>query len=69
MADEKSLKTLATVLPLADPLLVGPAVGRGRRHPGVRVRRLPVVWTAAAIWLIYRIVKGWLSLNENQGLP
>ena len=25
-----------------------------------------LVWAAAAIWLIYRIVKGWLYLNENK---
>src|SRR3954470_5777725 len=24
-----------------------------------------VVWAAAAIWVIYRIVKGWLYLNDN----
>jgi len=25
-----------------------------------------LVWAAAAIWVIYRIVKGWLYLNENK---
>jgi uncharacterized membrane protein len=25
-----------------------------------------LVWTAAAVWVIYRIVKGWLSLNERK---
>ena len=25
-----------------------------------------LVWAAAAIWVIYRIVKGWLTLNENK---
>ena len=25
-----------------------------------------LVWVAAAIWVIYRIVKGWLDLNENK---
>jgi uncharacterized membrane protein len=27
------------------------------------------VWFAAAIWIIYRIVKGWLYLNDNKPLP
>ena len=27
------------------------------------------VWFAAAVWIIYRIVKGWLYLNENKPLP
>ena len=25
-----------------------------------------LVWTAAAVWAIYRIVKGWLALNDNK---
>jgi uncharacterized membrane protein len=25
-----------------------------------------LVWVAAAIWVIYRIVKGWLYLNDNK---
>ena len=25
-----------------------------------------LVWVAAGIWVIYRIVKGWLYLNENK---
>ena len=25
-----------------------------------------LVWAATAIWVIYRIVKGWLYLNENK---
>jgi len=25
-----------------------------------------LVWSAAAIWMIYRIVKGWLCLNDNK---
>jgi uncharacterized membrane protein len=24
------------------------------------------VWFAAAVWIIYRIVKGWLYLNDNK---
>jgi uncharacterized membrane protein len=28
-----------------------------------------VVLAAAAIWIIYRIVKGWLYLSENRPLP
>jgi uncharacterized membrane protein len=28
-----------------------------------------LIWIAAGIWVIYRIVKGWLYLNENKGLP
>jgi len=27
------------------------------------------VWFAAAVWIIYRIVKGWLYLNDNKPLP
>jgi uncharacterized membrane protein len=28
-----------------------------------------LILVADAIWIIYRIVKGWLYLNENKGLP
>jgi uncharacterized membrane protein len=28
-----------------------------------------VVWVAAGIWVIYRIVKGWLYLNDNKPVP
>lgn len=28
-----------------------------------------IVLAAAAIWIIYRIVKGWLYLSENRPLP
>jgi uncharacterized membrane protein len=41
-------------------------VGRDRRN------HVPDRWlilVADAIWLIYRIVKGWLYLNENKPLP
>jgi uncharacterized membrane protein len=27
------------------------------------------VWVAAGIWVIYRVVKGWLYLNEGKPLP
>jgi uncharacterized membrane protein len=27
------------------------------------------VWLVAAVWIIYRIVKGWLYLSENKPLP
>ena len=27
------------------------------------------VWVAAGIWVIYRIVKGWLYLNDGKALP
>jgi len=28
-----------------------------------------LVWLAAGIWVIYRIVKGWLYLNDGKALP
>ena len=28
-----------------------------------------LLWIAAAIWLIYRIVKGWLNLADNKPMP
>ena len=28
-----------------------------------------LVWVAAGIWIIYRIVKGWLYLNDGKPLP
>jgi len=28
-----------------------------------------LVWVAAGVWLIYRIVKGWLFLNDGKPLP
>src|SRR2546423_14715450 len=28
-----------------------------------------LIWVAAGIWLIYRIVKGWLYLNDGKPLP
>ena len=28
-----------------------------------------LVLLAAAVWVIYRIVKGWLYLNDNKPLP
>jgi len=28
-----------------------------------------LVWVAAGIWAIYRIVKGWLYLNDGKPLP
>ena len=28
-----------------------------------------LIWVAAAIWIIYRIVKGWLYLNDGKPLP
>lgn len=28
-----------------------------------------LVWVAAGIWVIYRIVKGWLYLNDGKPLP
>src|SRR4051812_5488600 len=28
-----------------------------------------LVWVAVSIWLIYRIVKGWLYLNDAKPLP
>jgi len=28
-----------------------------------------LIWVAAGIWVIYRIVKGWLYLNDNKPLP
>jgi uncharacterized membrane protein len=28
-----------------------------------------IVLAAAAIWIIYRIAKGWLYLSENRPLP
>jgi len=28
-----------------------------------------LVWLAAGIWVIYRIVKGWLYLNDGKPLP
>ena len=28
-----------------------------------------LVWVAAGIWVIYRIVKGWLCLNDGKPLP
>ena len=28
-----------------------------------------LVWAAAWLWAIYRIVKGWLYLNDNRALP
>ncbi|HWA37026.1 MAG TPA: DUF4870 domain-containing protein [Burkholderiales bacterium] len=28
-----------------------------------------LVWVAVGIWLIYRIVKGWLNLNDNKPVP
>ena len=27
-----------------------------------------LVWSAAAIWVIYRIVKGWLTLNDGKAI-
>jgi uncharacterized membrane protein len=27
-----------------------------------------LIWTAAAIWVIYRIVKGWLALNDGKAI-
>jgi len=27
------------------------------------------VWVAAGIWVVYRIVKGWLYLNDGKALP
>lgn len=28
-----------------------------------------IIWIATGVWLIYRIVKGWIALYENQPLP
>ena len=28
-----------------------------------------LIWVAAGIWVIYRIVKGWLYLNDAKPLP
>jgi uncharacterized membrane protein len=28
-----------------------------------------LVWVAAGIWVIYRIVKGWLNLNDGKPMP
>lgn len=28
-----------------------------------------LVWGVAYIWFIYRIVKGWLNLNDNKPMP
>jgi uncharacterized membrane protein len=28
-----------------------------------------LLWIAAAVWVIYRIVKGWLNLNDNKPMP
>ncbi|TAK88267.1 MAG: hypothetical protein EPO20_02225 [Betaproteobacteria bacterium] len=28
-----------------------------------------LVWAAAGIWMIYRIIKGWLYLNDGKPLP
>jgi uncharacterized membrane protein len=28
-----------------------------------------VVWFATGIWVLYRIIKGWLYLNDNKPLP
>jgi uncharacterized membrane protein len=28
-----------------------------------------LVWIAAGIWIIYRIVKGWLNLNDGKPMP
>lgn len=27
------------------------------------------IWFAAGIWVLYRIIKGWLYLNDNKPLP
>ena len=27
-----------------------------------------LIWTVAAIWVVYRIVKGWLALNDRRAL-
>jgi uncharacterized membrane protein len=27
-----------------------------------------LIWVAAAIWVIYRIVKGWLDLSDNKAM-
>jgi uncharacterized membrane protein len=28
-----------------------------------------VVWMGTGIWVVYRIVRGWLALNERKPLP
>lgn len=28
-----------------------------------------LVWAATGVWMIYRIVKGWLYLNDGKALP
>lgn len=28
-----------------------------------------LVWIAAGVWIIYRIVKGWLNLNDGKPMP
>ena len=28
-----------------------------------------LIWCVAGIWIIYRIAKGWLNLNDNKPMP
>ncbi len=28
-----------------------------------------IAWTAISIWFLYRVVRGWMSLNNNQPMP
>ncbi|KAG0163792.1 hypothetical protein DFQ28_005570 [Apophysomyces sp. BC1034] len=28
-----------------------------------------VIWLATGVWVLYRIIKGWLYLNDNKPLP
>ncbi|WP_374566947.1 DUF4870 family protein [Ideonella sp.] len=28
-----------------------------------------IAWTAISIWFLYRVVRGWLALNERRAMP
>jgi uncharacterized membrane protein len=28
-----------------------------------------IAWTIISIWFLYRVVRGWLSLNDNRAMP
>ena len=67
MADEKQLTTVATLVYAKKDDAAGTWLESHFRLLLVLVGYL--VLAADAIWIIYRIVKGWLRLAERRAVP